>query len=226
VLSTEAQSYLARHKQLVQAVLHASGRIGLSDQVTAAHAAVLGRLWGCGVAGDMAWAAMFQSRPAQLVDGAHLYLQRAYLSGAISAVTCCLLLQVAHAAVALMDATVAAGGRPSDALEGLFIAACLRIAAANEGGYVPTPDEAAVLFGSSGAVFSKRQQAEGPFLSFMCLRLLQLTGGIGCAVCNSVGWSCRAFYPAVWVQQHQLRCQAMSSRLLPQGRRCCGWRRM
>lgn len=62
-----------------------------------------------------------------------------------------LLLQVAHAAVALMDATVAAGGRPSDALEGLFIAACLRIAAANEGGYVPTPDEAAVLFGSNGA---------------------------------------------------------------------------
>jgi hypothetical protein len=33
VLSMEAQSYLARHKQLVQAVLHASGRIGLSDQV-------------------------------------------------------------------------------------------------------------------------------------------------------------------------------------------------
>lgn len=44
-----------------------------------------------------------------------------------------------------------AGGRPSDALEGLFIAACLRIAAANEGGYVPSPDEAAVLFGSNGA---------------------------------------------------------------------------
>jgi hypothetical protein len=60
-------------------------------------------------------------------------------------------MQVAHAAVALMDATVAAGGRPSDALEGLFIAACLRIAAANEGGYVPSPDEAAVLFGSNGA---------------------------------------------------------------------------
>jgi hypothetical protein len=37
VLSTEAQSYLARHEQLVQAVLHASGRIGLSDQVTAAN---------------------------------------------------------------------------------------------------------------------------------------------------------------------------------------------
>lgn len=34
MLSTEAQSYLARHKQLVQAVLHAGGRIGLSDQVT------------------------------------------------------------------------------------------------------------------------------------------------------------------------------------------------
>lgn len=53
--------------------------------------------------------------------------------------------------MALMDATVAAGGRPSDALEGLFIAACLRIAAANEGGHVPSPEEAAGLFGSNGA---------------------------------------------------------------------------
>ena len=113
----------------------------------------------------------FQSRPAQLVDGAHLYLQRAYLCGATSAVTCCLLLQVAHAAVALMDATVAAGGRPSDALEGLFIAACLRIAAANEGGYVPTPDEAAVLFGSNGAVFSRRQHAKGFAAASTCPRL-------------------------------------------------------
>lgn len=56
--------------------------------------------------------------------------------------------------MALMDATVAAGGRPSDALEGLFIAACLRIAAANEGGYVPTPEEAAALFGSNGALWN------------------------------------------------------------------------
>ncbi len=60
-------------------------------------------------------------------------------------------LQVAHAAVALMDATVTAGGRPSTMLEGLFIAACLRIASANEGGYVASPDEAAALFGSNGA---------------------------------------------------------------------------
>lgn len=90
VLTAEAPSYLSRHKQLVQAVLHAAGRIGLSDQV-------------------------------------------------------------AHAAVALMDATVAAGGRPSDALEGLFIAACLRIAAASEGGRVPSPEEAAGLLGSNVA---------------------------------------------------------------------------
>lgn len=55
VLSTEAQSYLARHKQLVQAVLHASARIGLSDQVTGSgfaspHAVVLGRLRSCSLA--------------------------------------------------------------------------------------------------------------------------------------------------------------------------------
>lgn len=97
------------------------------------------------------------------MDGAHRFLQRAYLGGTISPVTSCLPLQVAHAAVALMDATVAAGGRPSDALEGLFIAACLRIAAANEGGYVPTPDEAAVLFGSNGAVLSSRQHTLSGF---------------------------------------------------------------
>lgn len=34
VLTAEAPSYLSRHKQLVQTVLHAAGRIGLSDQVT------------------------------------------------------------------------------------------------------------------------------------------------------------------------------------------------
>ncbi len=49
-----------------------------------------------------------------------------------------------------MDATVAAGGRPAEPLEGLFIAASLRIAASNEGGHVPSPAEAAGLFGSTG----------------------------------------------------------------------------
>jgi len=59
--------------------------------------------------------------------------------------------QVAHVAAALMDATVAAGGQPADALEGVFIAACLRIAAANDGVFVPSADQVATLFGSTGA---------------------------------------------------------------------------
>lgn len=49
-----------------------------------------------------------------------------------------------------MDATVAAGGQPADSLEGVFIAACLRIAAANDGVFVPSADQVATLFGSTG----------------------------------------------------------------------------
>ena len=47
--------------------------------------------------------------------------------------------QVAHAAMALCDATVMAGVQLSEKLEALLLAACLRIAAANEGGPVPAP---------------------------------------------------------------------------------------
>jgi hypothetical protein len=48
--------------------------------------------------------------------------------------------QVAHAAVALMDATMMGGVHMTDKFETLFIVACLRIAASNEGSYVPTPE--------------------------------------------------------------------------------------
>ena len=58
--------------------------------------------------------------------------------------------QVVHAAVALMDATVAAGGTPSPDQEGVFVAACMRIAAHNERAPVPPEDQTAALFGTVG----------------------------------------------------------------------------
>ena len=59
--------------------------------------------------------------------------------------------QVAHAAMALCDATMMAGVQLSDKLEALLLAACLRIAAANEGGPAPSPAVVEELIDFPGA---------------------------------------------------------------------------
>ena len=53
--------------------------------------------------------------------------------------------------MALCDATMMAGVQLSEKLEALLLAACLRIAAANEGGPVPTPPTVEELIDFPGA---------------------------------------------------------------------------
>jgi hypothetical protein len=62
--------------------------------------------------------------------------------------------------MALCDATMMAGVQLSEKLEALLLAACLRIAAANEGGLVPTPPTVEELIEFPGT--SDRQPARPP----------------------------------------------------------------
>ena len=59
--------------------------------------------------------------------------------------------EVVHTAVAQMDRVMASGVLMTDAFQTLFVCACLRLAAIQEGAFVPSPAAVSALIGVPGA---------------------------------------------------------------------------
>ena len=180
---TSTGAYLGRREALVLLALQLAGRLNLSDQARRLDCSVprglLGRL-----TGRIRWLRLHSpqrnSKTGLRNVGPSVRQLGSPCLSQVCAAFCCRqpsvagtcstyppltllcqkkstrLRQVAHAAMALCDATMMAGVQLSDKLEALLLAACLRIAAANEGGPAPSPAVVEELIDFPGAFCAKR----------------------------------------------------------------------
>lgn len=103
---------------------------------------------------------------------AYLGMRKAFVSSAIGTAGALGMGQeVVHTAVALMDRVMASGVTMTDLYQNLFVCVCLRLAAVQEGAFLPNPAVVSTLAGVPGASFLMSTPDGWPLAGAGCPRL-------------------------------------------------------